>query len=155
MSFNKIRNFFDRHILPGRFDLHARTEELLKRRGITKARKYLWEFKDRISQSVKQVWDANVDLDLVICTVVLQALCENVILTMAGINIEIDVHTFVNIAVNWTLAALGILDPTMLSEQECSMFTELELFDTDSMYNKHKLFYFPYKYDIVLLILIR
>lgn len=127
--------------MPGRFDLHAKTEELLKRRDIAKARRYLWEFKDRISQSVKQVWDANVDLDLVICMVVLQALCENVILTMVGANIGIDIHTFVNMAVNWTLVDLRILDQSMLSEEECTMFTELELFDTDSMYSKHKLFY--------------
>ncbi|TGZ52585.1 hypothetical protein DBV15_10513 [Temnothorax longispinosus] len=118
-----------RHILPGKFDLHAKTEELLKRRGIAKAGRYLWEFKDRISQSVKQIWDAGVDLDLVICMLVLQALCENVILTMADTDTGIDVHTFVNMAVSWTLVDLQILDPTM-DEQERAMFAEME-FDID------------------------
>lgn len=121
--------------MPGKFDLHARTKELLKRRGIAKARRYLWEFKDRISQSVKQVWDVDVDLNLVICTVVLQALCENVILTMAGTNTGIDVHTFVNMVISWTLVDLQILDSTILDEQERIMFTEMELSDIDSMYN--------------------
>jgi len=85
-------------------------------------------------QSVKQV--CNADLDLVICTLVLQALVENVILTTAGINTGIDVHTFVNIAVSWTLVDLQILDPIMLNKQERIILTELELFDIDSMYIK-------------------
>ncbi|XP_011697898.1 PREDICTED: uncharacterized protein LOC105455895 isoform X2 [Wasmannia auropunctata] len=119
------------HILPGRFDLHARTEELLKRRGIAETRRYLLEFKDRILQSVKQVWDPDADLGLVICTLVLQALYENVILTTAGIDTGIDTRTFVNTAVSWILVDLQILEPTMLTEQERAMFTELELFDID------------------------
>lgn len=155
MNFNKIRNFFYRHILPGKFNLHVKIEELLKRRDIAKARRYLWEFKDRISQSVKQVWNADVDLDLVICTVVLQALCENVILTMAGTNTGIDVHTFVNMVISWTLVDLQILNSTMLDEQERTMFTKVELFDIDSMYNKYEFFIFSLNDNIILLLLIR
>lgn len=49
----KFRAFLVGTFCPG--DLHARTEKLLKRRGIAKAQRYFWEFKDRISQSVKQV----------------------------------------------------------------------------------------------------
>lgn len=140
--------------MPGRFDLHARTEELLKRRGIAKARRYLWEFKARISQSVKQVWNTDVDLDLVICTLMLQALCENVILTIAGTNIEIDIHAFVNMAVSWTLVDLQILDPIMLDEQERTMITEME-FDINSTYNKYKFFLFSLNNTNILLLLIR
>ncbi|XP_018308342.1 uncharacterized protein [Mycetomoellerius zeteki] len=126
-----------RHILPGRFDLRASTKELLKRRSITKARRYLWEFKDRILQSAKQVWNADVDLDLVICTLVLHAMCENVIWTMAGIGI--DAHTFINMAISWILIDLQILDPIMLSEQERIMFTEFELLDIDERSTSHEM----------------
>ncbi|XP_018371691.1 PREDICTED: uncharacterized protein LOC108766713 isoform X3 [Trachymyrmex cornetzi] len=122
-----------RHILPGRFDLRSSTKELLKRRSITKARRYLWEFKDRILQSAKQVWNVDVDLDLVICTLVLHAMCENVIWTMAGTNTGIDAHTFINMAINWILVHLQILDPSMLSKQERIMLTEFELLDIDEL----------------------
>ncbi|XP_018356123.1 PREDICTED: uncharacterized protein LOC108756645 isoform X1 [Trachymyrmex septentrionalis] len=127
-----------RHILPGRFDLHS-TKELLKRRSITKARRYLWEFKDRILQSAKQVSNVDIDLDSVICTLVLHAMCENVILTMAGTNtFGIDAQTFINMAINWILVHLQILDPSMLSEQERIMFTEFELSDIDERSTSHE-----------------
>ncbi|XP_018371685.1 PREDICTED: uncharacterized protein LOC108766713 isoform X1 [Trachymyrmex cornetzi] len=127
-----------RHILPGRFDLRSSTKELLKRRSITKARRYLWEFKDRILQSAKQVWNVDVDLDLVICTLVLHAMCENVIWTMAGTNTGIDAHTFINMAINWILVHLQILDPSMLSKQERIMLTEFELLDIDERSTSHE-----------------
>lgn len=116
-----------RHVLSGRFDLCTRTEELLKRQSIIKARRYLRESKDRILQSVKQISDTDVDFDLIICTLVLRALCEQVILTMAEINTGMDVRIFVNMAIISVLADLQILDPVTLNEQERTVF--IKLFD--------------------------
>lgn len=125
----KFQNFLGRYVLPGRFDLRTRTEELLKRQSITQARRYLRESKDRILESVKQVSDIDVDFDLIICMLLLRALCEQVILTMAGTNTGIDVRTFVNMAIISALADLQILDPVTLNEQERIVFTKLGLFD--------------------------
>lgn len=125
----KFQNFFGRHVLPGRFDLRTRTEELLKRQSITQARRYLRESKDRILESVKQISDIDVDFDLILCMLLLRALCEQVILTMAGTNTGIDVRTFVNMAIISALADLQILDPVTLNEQERIVFTKLGLFD--------------------------
>jgi len=111
----------------------------------------LWEFKDRILQSTKQVWNADVDLDLVICTLVLHAIYENVILTMTGINTGINAHSFINMAINWTLVHLQILDPSMLSEQERIMITEFELLDINGTYNNICFFIFL---NITLLLII-
>lgn len=113
--------------MPGRFDLRTKTEELLKRQTIIKARRYLWESKDRILQSIKQISDIDVDFDLIICMLVLQALCEQVILTTAGINTGMDVRIFINMAIISVLADLEILDPITLDEQERNMF--IKLFD--------------------------
>ncbi|RLU26878.1 hypothetical protein DMN91_000676 [Ooceraea biroi] len=132
-----------RHILPERFDLHARVAELLKRQNISNARRYLWEFKDRISQSVKQVSYGDIDFDLIICMLVLRALCEQVILAMAGTNTGTDVHTFVNTAIIWALTDLQILDSNTLDEQE--RITELKS-DAGNIHIKHKLFYFHSAY---------
>ncbi|EFN81956.1 hypothetical protein EAI_11663 [Harpegnathos saltator] len=116
---------FPRHILPGRFDLRPRTAELLKRRGVARARRYLWETKVRISQSVKQLSTGDVDRDSIICTLLLQALCEQVTLTAAGANTATDVRTFVNAAIIWALADLRILDLNTLDTRERSMLVEL------------------------------
>lgn len=121
----KFKNFFDRHILPGRFDLRTKAEELLKRQSITKAQRYLRESKDRIFQRIKHVADADVDFDLIICMLLLRALCEQVILTTAGTNTGIDVRTFVNMAIISVLADLQILDSVTLDEQERILFTKL------------------------------
>ena len=86
-------------------------------------------------QSAKQVWNADVDLDLIICTLVLHAMCENVILAMADTDTGIDAYTFIDMAINWTLVHLQILDPSMLSEQERIMFTEFELLDNNGTYS--------------------
>lgn len=109
---------------------------------MARARGYLWEGKNQISQSVKQVFDADVDLDLIICMLTLRALCEQVTLTTAGANTGIDVYIFINMAVIWTLADLQILDLDTLDKQERTTFTELILFDTDSRYTiqAHKSF---------------
>lgn len=116
--------------MPGRFDLRTRTEELLKQQNITKARRYLQESKDRILQSVKQISNVDVDFDVIICILVLRALCEQVILTMAGTNTGINVRTFVNMAIISALADLQILDPITLDEQEQTVFIKLGLFDS-------------------------
>lgn len=122
--------------MPGRFDLRTRTEELLKQQNITKARRYLQKSKDRILQSVKQISNVDVDFDVIICILVLRALCEQVILTMAGTNTGINVRTFINMAIISALADLQILDPITLDEQEHTVF--IKLFDsTYKIINKY------------------
>lgn len=124
--------------MPGRFDLRTRTEKLLKQQNIIKARRYLRESKDRILQNVKQISKVDVDFDVIICILVLRALCEQVILTMAGTNTGIDVRTFVNMTIMSALADLQILDPITLDEQEQTVFIKLGLFDsTYSIINKY------------------
>lgn len=116
-------------------------EGLLKRRSVAKAHRYLWKSKVRIVQSIKQVSDSDVDRDSIICMLVLQALCEQVTLTTAGINTGTDVRTFVNMAIIWALVDLQILDPNSLDERERVIFDKSELFS--GRYCKHRQFLYP------------
>lgn len=53
---------------------------------------------------------AAVDERTLISSMVLQMVCEQVTLTLMDVEIDVDVQTFVNIAVVWALSELDIFD---------------------------------------------
>lgn len=110
-------------------------EGLLKRRDVANARRHLRDCKVRIMRSVKQASMDSPDDDSIICTLMLQAVCEQVTLTTAGVNTGMDVRTFVNTAIIWAMVDLQILDLDVLDKRERDMLVELGLFP--GMYCKH------------------
>ncbi|XP_053972165.1 uncharacterized protein LOC128872969 isoform X2 [Hylaeus volcanicus] len=106
-----------REILPGRFDLKAAYEERSMRRWATESSKRLRESKERVSLSLKRLSVDQTDEDDVISSVVLQAVCEEVTLTLMDTKIDTDIHTFVNVAVIWALSELELFTHDTLIER--------------------------------------
>ncbi|XP_076386047.1 uncharacterized protein LOC143264132 isoform X2 [Megachile rotundata] len=99
-----------RQILPGKFDLKTAYQQWDRKRRVTERRKYLEESKERISQSIRRLSDQGIDEHTLISSVVLQAVCEQVTLAMSDVKIDINIQTFVNIAVIWALSDMEIFD---------------------------------------------
>lgn len=90
------------------------------------------ESKDRILKSVKQILNVDINFDLIICMLLLRAMCEQAILTAAKTNTGTDICTFVNMVIMWALADLHILNPDTLEKQERDVWRKLGLFNIDS-----------------------
>ncbi|XP_076649857.1 uncharacterized protein LOC143357330 [Halictus rubicundus] len=108
-----------RTLLPGKFDLSVAYEERNKKRRVTETKERLREAKDRISQSIKQLPFDQPDMDLLISSLVVQAICEEVTMTLMNVRIDTDIHAFVNAAVVWALRDMDVFEhETILVEEE-------------------------------------
>ncbi|XP_076623113.1 uncharacterized protein LOC143342777 [Colletes latitarsis] len=105
-----------RKILPGKFDLKSAYEEWSRERRIMENRQCLRESKERVSLSLRRLPVDQTDRCAVISSVVLQAVCEEVTLTLMDTKIDTDIHTFVNIAVIWALSELELFTHDTLIE---------------------------------------
>jgi hypothetical protein len=114
--------------------MHARIrEQTLKQQDVPDDWKDL--FKSWILQSVKYVLYNDIDLNFIICMVMLQAICEHVSLSMTEANIGIDIHSFIDASIFWALTELQTLHPDMLAEH---VMSESQV-DSDSTYDKRNL----------------
>jgi len=108
-------------------------EQTLKQQEIPDDLKKL--FKTWILQSVKYVLYNDIDLNFIICMLMLLAICEHVSLSMTDANIEIDIYSFIDASIFWALTELQTLHPDMLIKH----ITSESQLDSDSMYDKYKL----------------
>lgn len=113
--------------MPGKFDLSAAYEDWDNRRRITETRERLRESKERISQSIERLPFDWSDGDLLISYVVLQAVCEEVTLTLMNVRIDADVHALVNVAAVWALREMGIFGHELLADEEFALLSDFGL----------------------------
>lgn len=109
------------------FDLATAYEDWDKRRRITETREQLRESKKRISQSIERLPFDWSDGDLLISYVVLQAVCEEVTLTLMNVRIDTDVHALVNVAAVSAMREMGIFGHELLVDEEFALLTDFGL----------------------------
>lgn len=114
-----------REILPDKFNLKAAFEKWSNDRNLCEMKTLLDESKKRISLSLVQACEEQANRDAFIICMVLQAICEEVTLTLADVKIDSNVHTFVNIAVIWALSEMNIVNYDNLCTEQLRSHEDL------------------------------
>ncbi|KOC67482.1 hypothetical protein WH47_11661 [Habropoda laboriosa] len=121
-------------VLPGKFDAKTAYEEWERKERTAEARKQLEESKQRVSRSIRRLSEETADENVLISSVVLEAVCEEVTLTLMDAKIDTSIHTFVNIAVIWALSELESFNRDMLSDEQLRLPEEFMLYDRKNMF---------------------
>ncbi|CAK9797183.1 hypothetical protein ANTQUA_LOCUS1060 [Anthophora quadrimaculata] len=124
-----------RRVLPGKFNLKVAYEEWERKQRMSEARKLLEDSKQRVSQSIRRLSEGHPDETLLISSVILQTVCEEITLTLMDTKIDTDIHTFVNIAVIWALSEFEIFHRDILSDEQLQLPEEFIFYDQKQMLN--------------------